>query len=140
LSLTSFKTALAMALPSTPSIWQPVRIKLISCLVNKQLFVRKANLMCSRASSLDLFTTVLEPPLTMAPAAVVLPVTDRQLLGREGGRGRGGVGVGEVIRRAPVEAFRLAWVRCGSEPYLPVTLSFLVFVRLLAVSFFLPFS
>ncbi len=74
LSLTSFRTALAMALPSTPSMWQLVRIKLISCLVNKQLFVRRANLMCSRASSFDLFTTVLEPPLTMAPAAVVLPV------------------------------------------------------------------
>ncbi len=85
LSLTSFKTALAMALPSTPSIWQLVRIKLISCLVNKQLFVRKANLMCSRASSLDRFTTVLEPPLTMAPAAAELPVTARQLLGEGGG-------------------------------------------------------
>jgi hypothetical protein len=71
----------------------------------------------------------------MAPAAVVLPGADRQLL--EGG---GGVGVGEVIRRAPAEAFRLAWVRCRSELYLPAVLSFLVSVRLLAISFFLPFS
>ncbi len=82
------------------------------------------------------FTTVLEPPLTMAPAAVVLPVADPppRLAGG------GGVGVGEVIRRAPAEASRLAWVRCRSELYLPAILSLLVFVRLLAVSFFLPFS
>jgi hypothetical protein len=95
LSLTSFITAFAMALPSTPNMWQLVRIKLISCLVNKLLFVRKASLMCSRASSLDLFTTVLETPLTMALAAVVLPVADRQLPGGGRGRGRGGVGMGE---------------------------------------------
>jgi hypothetical protein len=136
LSLTSFQTAFAMALPSRPSIWQLVRIKLISCLVNKQLFVRKANLICSRASSLDFFTTVLELPLTMALAAVVLPVTDRQPLGRGGGERGGGVGVGEVIRRAPAEASRLAWVRCRSEFYLPAILSFLVFVRFLPLFLF----
>ncbi len=99
LSLTSFATAFAMALPSTPNIWQLVRIKHISCLVNKLLFVRKANLMCSRASSLDLFTSVLEEtPLTMAMAAVVLPVTDRQLSGGEGGR-KGGEGGLAWVRR-----------------------------------------
>ncbi len=63
--------------------------------MNKLLFVRKASLTCSRASSLDLFTTVLETPLTMALASVVLLVTDRRLTG-EGGRGEGGA---------------LAWVR-----------------------------
>ncbi len=58
-----------------------------------------------------------------------------------GGGGEGGrLGVGEVIGRAPVEASLLAWVRCRSEFYLPAILSFLVLVRLLAVSFFLPFS
>ncbi len=34
----------------------------------------------------------------------------------------------------------MAWVRCRSEFYLPAMLSFLVFVRLLAVSFFPQFS
>jgi hypothetical protein len=75
-----------MALPSRPSIWQLVRMKLISCFVNKQQFVRRAVLTCSKASSLVLFTTILELPLTMTLAAVVLPVTDRQLLaGRKKG-------------------------------------------------------
>jgi hypothetical protein len=49
--------------------------------------------------------------------------------------------------RGVLVAPRLAWVRCGSEFYLAVVtasciflLQFLVFVRFLAVSFFLPFS
>jgi hypothetical protein len=127
LSLTLFMTVFAMALPSTPSMWQLVRIKLISCLVNKQLFIRKASLMCSRASSLDLFTTVLGAPLTMALATVVLLVLTASCQGfgggGKGGKG-GGVGVGEVIRRAPAGALRLAWVRYGSESYLPCSTEF----------------
>ncbi len=89
-----------------------MRIKLISCFVNKQLFVRRAILMCSSASSLVLFTTVLELPLTMVLATVVLLAVDRRLLrkwrvwGGEGdvawaslSNGRFPSGVGEVRSR-----------------------------------------
>ncbi len=48
--------------------------------------------------------------------------------------------MGEAIMRAPAGAFRLAWVRYRSKLYLPAILSFLAFVRLLAVFFFLPIS
>ncbi len=89
LSSTSLWIDLIMAWPSSPRIWQLVRIKLISCFVNKQLFVRKATLTCSKASSLVLFTTVLELPLAMMLTAVVLLVIDRKLLGK---RKRGGWG------------------------------------------------
>jgi hypothetical protein len=67
-------------------------MKLISCFVNKQLFVRRATLICSNASSLVLFTTVLELPLAMMLTAVVLLIIDRKLLGEQG-RGEWGGGV-----------------------------------------------
>jgi hypothetical protein len=66
-------------------------MKLISCFVNKQQFVCRAVLTCSKASSLVLFTTILELPLAMTLAAVVLPVIDRQpLRGKRKGE-KGGV-------------------------------------------------
>jgi hypothetical protein len=55
----------------------------------------------------------------MALATAVLMggwVDDRWL--PEGGGGEGGLGVGEVVRRAPVWPPALAWVRCGPELYL----------------------
>jgi hypothetical protein len=126
LFLTSFWIPFTMALLSRPSIWQLVRIKLISCFVNKQLFVRRASLMCSRASSLVLFTTVLELPLAMTLTAVILLVTDRNCWG---GGEEGGGRVGEVMA-TPAEASPLAWVRYRAEFYLPlfwVSLSLSVF-------------
>ncbi len=87
LSSTSFWIDLIMALPSRPRIWQLVRMKLISCFVNRQLFVRRAVLTYSNAPSFVLFTTVLELPLAMMLAAVVLLIIDRKLLGK---RKRGG--------------------------------------------------
>ncbi len=57
--------------------------------------------------------------------------------------GGGGVGVGEVIRRVPAGTPALAWVRYGSESYLPCGIEFflsqfLAFVRILAVFLFPP--
>jgi hypothetical protein len=74
-------------------------MKLISCFVNKQQFVRRAVLTCSNASSLVLFTTVLELPLAMALAAAVLLIIDLQLSGEAEERWGGGV----------------SWVRCWGE-------------------------
>jgi hypothetical protein len=95
-------------------------------------------LMCSSASSLVLFTTVLELPLAMMLAAVVLLVIDRQLLGAERCRRkeRGG-GVAWVGSGSPSNGrYPLAWVRCGAEFYLPVPLGRSAFVRFLALFLF----
>ncbi len=99
-SLAPFTIAFAMLLPSTPKMWQLVRIKLISCLVSGLLPSRKATLMCSSVSSLVLFTTVLADTLFMTLAAAVLRgMTAGSWEGEEGGGEGGG----------------LAWVRWRGE-------------------------
>ncbi len=108
---TSSWIALIVAWLSTPRIWQLVRIKLISCFVNKQPFVRKATLTCSSASSLDLFTTVLELPLAMMLTTVVLLAVDRRLLGGEGRGGGGEGGMGRVGERGHIPTDAIPW--CG---------------------------
>jgi hypothetical protein len=128
-----------MALPSRLRIWQLVRMKLISCFVNKQLFVRRAVLTYSNASSFVLLTTVLELPLAMMLVAVVLLITDRKLLGKRKRGGRvegGGCRVGGAMGRSPAEASPLAWVRYRAEFYLPAPLDSFAFVRFLALFLF----
>ncbi len=96
--------------------------------------------MCSSASSLVLFTTVLELPLAMMLAADVLLVIDRQLQGAERCRRREGGGIAWAGCGSPSNGlYPLAWVRCGAEFYLPVPLVALPLSVSSLCSFFLPF-
>ncbi len=91
--------------------------------------------MCSSASSLVLFTTVLEPLAAMVLTAVVLLVFDRRLLKKWGG-GEGEEGAW-VAGYRPMDAALLAWVRYGVE-FLPAAILGALSLSVFSLCFLFP--
>ncbi len=131
MSLAFLTIAFRVVALSIPRMWQLVRTKLTSGFVSGFAPSRRAHLTCSRATSLVLFTTVLDvPAMVLAANWTEGKLTDSSWEERgEGGRsGEGGLGVGEVARRAPAATPAPAWVRDGPEfcpPLRPLTILFL---------------